>query len=137
MGKVHDPRSLGGTRVTQARREGVRSHTLLLEDRPHPKERPRCRCNGGHPHLYTPTKTASIEEAIGEAWDGPTFEGLVAVRLAFSKGGTVVIVEEYPNAVKPLLQGDIDNYTKTVLDGLNGRAFVDDKQVIYTTASKS
>lgn len=59
------------------------------------------------------------------------------MRLAFSKGGTVVIVEEYPNAVKPLLQGDIDNYTKTVLDGLNGRAFVDDKQVIYTTASKS
>jgi Holliday junction resolvase RusA-like endonuclease len=38
---------------------------------------------------------------------------------------------------KITLRGDIDNYVKTVLDGLNGTAWEDDIQVVEVTAVKS
>jgi len=86
--------------------------------------------------MYTPSKTVDAEKKIGLAWDGPMFEGEVAVHVVVDKEGTAVIVERVDIDGKASLRGDLDNYVKTVLDGLNGIAWKDDSQVVKITAVK-
>ena len=83
---------------------------------PVPKARPRF----GNGHTYTPKKTKSYEMLVGLSYRGPLFTGAVAVSLVFVTNG----------------QGDIDNLIKSVLDGLNGRAWLDDSQVVKIEAEK-
>jgi len=48
-----------------------------------------------------------------------------------------IIVERVDLDSKSKLRGDIDNYVKTILDALNGIAWVDDNQVVKVTAIKA
>jgi Holliday junction resolvase RusA-like endonuclease len=79
----------------------------------------------------------NAEKAIAEAWDGPMFEGEVAVHIVVDTEGTAIIVERIDIDMKSKLRGDIDNYIKTILDGLNGVAWKDDSQVVKVTAIKA
>jgi Holliday junction resolvase RusA-like endonuclease len=58
------------------------------------------------------------------------FAGPVELRVVFSSNRIEVTVtamsEEMPISK---LRGDLDNYVKTLMDGLNGAAWLDDKQV--------
>jgi Holliday junction resolvase RusA-like endonuclease len=47
-----------------------------------------------------------------------------------------VRVVSCPEAASRKLRGDIDNYSKLVLDALNGRAWVDDHQIVRMLARK-
>jgi Holliday junction resolvase RusA-like endonuclease len=47
-----------------------------------------------------------------------------------------VTVEKYSDGGSRL-RGDVDNYLKTVMDGLNGIAWEDDKQVYAVEAEKT
>lgn len=102
---------------------------MTVTGRPHPKERPRA-VNGGP--MYTPTKTRKAEELISKSWDGPKFEGPVKVTICVTEEYAMIDVEPVEGIVMKdiKLRGDIDNYAKTLLDGLNGQAWVDDAQVI-------
>jgi Holliday junction resolvase RusA-like endonuclease len=76
------------------------------------------------------------EAAIAAAWDGPKFEGPVKLTVVFLYDSIEVTVEKYPDG-SSRLRGDVDNYLKTVMDGLNGVAWEDDKQVFAVVAEKT
>jgi len=112
-----------------------KKHTQRYSAKPMVKQRPRMTRRG---KAYTPMKTHLAENVIGEGWTGPKFVGPVYMELQFSKDGTIVTVgildeSEYP---KTLLRGDIDNYVKLVMDGLNGVAYEDDNQIRLVKAEK-
>jgi crossover junction endodeoxyribonuclease RusA len=138
MGKISDSGRSGTTGTGEVASASVRSHSIFIEQRPHPKERPRAAVSkAGKTFMYTPAKTIQAEKDIAAAWDGPVFEGEVAVHIVVDKEGMAIIVEQIDIKTKSSLRGDIDNYVKTILDGLNGVAWKDDSQVVKLTAIKA
>lgn len=110
--------------------------TITVLGRPVPKGRPRL---GRRGRVFTPEKTLDAESRIRGAWlgaEGPIFEGPVCVDVTFSEVETVITVTEDTETESSKLRGDIDNYVKTVMDGLNNAAWNDDKQVHSITAKK-
>lgn len=86
---------------------------FTVQGRPVAKGRPRF----GRGRAYTPGITRAWEEAVGWAYKesgGPLFRGPVEVGLVFR-------AYAWP--------GDLDNLQKALLDGLNGLAWADDRQV--------
>ena len=101
----------------------MESFSLVFNERPKAKARPRATKTG---HVYTPKTTAEAEKRIAAAWeeaDGPMFDG------------AVVTVYQSPHSAKTLT-GDIDNYVKLTCDALNGVAWEDDKQIVRLMAVK-
>lgn len=82
---------------------------------PRPKARPRVTSQG----TYTPKSAAAWERLVGQsAW-------LAGARP--HPKGVKVRVEVWLCGVAKA--GDVDNYLKAILDGLNGVAYEDDRQV--------
>lgn len=93
--------------------------------------------------VYTPGKTKSYERQIAEAYAaqrGPRFEGsvMVVIEAVFSIPKSWTRAKKAAAAAGKLAPGkpDIDNILKVVLDGLNGIAYKDDKQVTMTQCKK-
>ena len=137
MGQIHDEGRSRQTGTGEVAGASVRSHSVFIEGKPHPKERPRVTSRNGRAFAYTPAKTVEAEKKVAEAWDGPVFHGEVAVHIVVDKEGTAIIVERIDVGGKASLRGDLDNYVKTVLDALNGVAWVDDSQVVKIVAIKA
>ena len=110
-------------------------HAFIVEGRPKPKGRPRMTRKG---YVYTPQDTLEYEAIIAEAYeqsDGPWFEGPILMRIAYTPDCQTIEIEEMPNATSKL-RFDLDNAIKATLDGLNGIAYPDDKQVYHVEATK-
>lgn len=109
-------------------------YNFRIERRPKVKERPRMGRRGA---IYTPRHTSEYEEIVAKAYgNGPIFYGPVEVWMTFHKEHTDVTVRE-ADLESSKLRGDIDNYAKAVLDGLNEVAFPDDRQVVKLVAVKA
>ncbi|WP_066633326.1 RusA family crossover junction endodeoxyribonuclease [Desulfolucanica intricata] len=88
--------------------------SFVIPGRPVPKQRPRAGKNG---NIYTPKKSRVYEETVGWAgkqvfknpYDGPVS---LQVKVYLAEPG-----------------GDLDNYIKSIQDGLNSIAWRDDRQV--------
>lgn len=98
-------------------REAGSAIAFRVDGTPVPKARARVGRNGGH----TPERTKGWEHSV--AWscrlamrERDAFECEVTVALVFTIGRTQI--------------ADIDNLTKSLLDAMNGVAYLDDKQVI-------
>lgn len=105
------------------------------------KARPRFSSKSGT--VYTPGKTKSYERQIAEAYEaqhGPCFEGavMVVIEAVFSIPKSWTRAKKAEAAAGKLAPGkpDVDNILKVVLDGLNGIAYKDDKQVTMTQCKK-
>jgi Holliday junction resolvase RusA-like endonuclease len=104
--------------------------SVELPWKPHAKQRPR----SGRGHTYTPTPTKNAEKAIVAAFrealpDHEPIEGPISVKLGLYDDRFLFEVYESPPWLSRKLRGDLDNYEKTILDALNGHAWVDDKQI--------
>lgn len=93
---------------------------------------------GRRRRVYTPEATTNAEQAIAGAWrfaDGPQFDGPVRVYVDFHPAGQWVKVESV-EWTSPL-RGDVDNYCKTLLDGLQrAEVFKNDRSVVSLWADK-
>lgn len=108
-----------------------RSHTFVAHGKPQVKQRPRMTRRG---KAFTPQATLEAEQALAAQYDGPYFEGPLSVEIEYlNDRQTITITEiaDWENRSK--LRGDLDNYIK-LLDGLNGVAWADDRQVKHVTA---
>ena len=109
--------------------------SFLVEGRPLPKGRPRMSRKG---RVYTPATTVRAEEeyavAVGE--DAPVFDGPVRVELIFTGEHTAVTITPVEEWSTPL-RGDLDNYVKLALDGIQRAGIiVNDQQVVHIDATK-
>ena len=100
---------------------------------PKVKQRPRMTRRG---RVFTPAQTLEFEALVREAWEHEMIEGDCVVTINFMKDKFEVTVEATDKYEPTKLRGDIDNYVKAVLDGLNGTAFVDDKFIRKMTVTK-
>lgn len=91
------------------------SYKIIVPGRPVPKGRPRFNRYTGA--VYTPQKTIEYENRV-------FFTAKQVIKEPL-KGSVSVEIKVYTTAKSM----DIDNVAKSILDGLNGIAYKDDKQV--------
>lgn len=84
---------------------------------------------------YTPKTTVDYENAVKAAYDGPMFDGPVEMAVDLFWDRAVVAISSIESE-KASLQGDVDNYVKSISDALNGVAYPDDKLVYRIVAQK-
>lgn len=115
-------------------------YAIYLDGRPVPKGRAAPKIIKGKVRMFTPASTRHFERRMGDAWTAagfPLLDGPVAFRMIASPKGLWVEVWQVDAQESSLgtLRGDLDNHIKSV-DGLNGLAWGDDKQVVHITADK-
>lgn len=111
-------------------------HYFAIPDRPIPKGRPRFKAlAGGKVVTFTPKATQEAELYVARCYQGgPLFDGPIGMRMEFCPRNTIVAI--WPVAEASPLKGDIDNYAKLILDGLEGVAYLNDRQVMSMSATK-
>lgn len=114
--------------------------TIKVYTKPIPKARPRLYKG----KVYTPKKTHDYEELISSNFliqsDKDFGENFVKIKILFE----IEVPKSYSQkkrseALRGILRpskNDLDNLVKSVLDGLNGVAFKDDRQVCIIEAEK-
>ena len=110
------------------------------------KGRARTSTRGGFVRHYTPAKTVSYDSTVAAA-------GLSAMGLRSPLGGALrvelVVCVPIPaswsktrraaavaQAVHPIGRPDVDKFMKSVLNGLNGIAWIDDSQIVSASGCK-
>ena len=101
------------------------------------KQRPRVNRNTGR--IYTPGATHKYEKLVKESYgDNPCFEDqFISIKILFKfevpkSYSKKKRAEALAGNLKPT-KADIDNYIKSVLDGLNGVAWRDDRYIYAIT----
>jgi len=103
----------GSKNVYTPAKEPIR---IVVPGRPVPKQRPRFTRTG---HIYTPQETKDYEDFVGWKAKEVIKEPL--------EGDIALYIRVYVNRN---VFADIDNIAKAIMDGLNGVAYKDDRQVV-------
>ena len=116
---------------------------LNIPGKPIGKARPRVTRRG---ITYTPKPTAEREKLVRACFaekyggetplEGPISASVIAVYPVPVSASAAKKREMYGGAVLPLTRPDVDNVAKLILDALNGRAYIDDSQIVSLTVSK-
>ena len=106
----------GSENVYKALKEPIK---IVIPGRPVPKERPRLTVDGRKKYIYTPRETSRFEKQVALA--------------AFTAAKGRVLFGDLSIWIKLYFSdrrfGDLDNYAKSILDGLQKTLFENDKQV--------
>lgn len=110
-----------------------RKHKQTFKFRPKVKQRPRL---GRRGRVFTPAQTLEFENLVRETYDGFCADKPVSLVISLYKDSFTITLTEYDTIEPSPLRGDIDNYAKSILDGLNGVAYTDDKLVYKLQVTK-
>lgn len=114
------------------------SYTFEVPGKPKGKDRPRF-FNG---HAYTPKETKDYEKLVSSNYRlNRKMEGELTVRILMyfkppKSTPKYKLSDMLKGYIRPRIKPDIDNVIKIILDGLNGKAWDDDKQVVEIFAAK-
>ena len=107
---------------------------------PVPKSRPRFNTNTGR--AFTDDKTRIFENIVSLAYGARHYfdDSYIRIRMKFKfevpkSYSKKKRIEALEGKIRPT-KADIDNYIKSVLDGLNGKAFKDDRYIYAILAEK-
>ena len=111
------------------------------------KGRPKfCKMGGKGVRVYTPKKTEKYEEKVKEEFkqqfpDFTPFSNRIKATIIITKkvlkSANKKDKDKMLNGeISPITRPDLDNYIKSILDGLNGLAYVDDSIITQITAIK-
>ena len=113
---------------------------FTIPSAPVPKSRPRFNTNTGR--AFTDDKTRIFESLVSLAYGARHYFAVNYIRIrmkfkfevpkSYSKKKRIDALE---GKIRPT-KADIDNYIKSVLDGLNGKAFKDDRYIYAILAEK-
>lgn len=113
---------------------------FIIPSAPVPKSRPRFNTNTGR--AFTDNKTRVFENIVSLAYGARHYfdDSYIRIRMKFKfeipkSYSKKKRIEALEGKIRPT-KADIDNYIKSVLDGLNGRAFKDDRYVYAVLAEK-
>ena len=122
-------------------RGGIELGVIIIDGDPVPKQRPRF----GRGRMFTPKPTIEYEQRVAEEYKAQKGE-------IFDLDPVKLVIRAYYRIPKsaslrqqracrtgmmvPTKRPDLDNIIKIIMDGLNGVAYADDKQVVYVTAGK-
>jgi Holliday junction resolvase RusA-like endonuclease len=124
--------------------------SFTIPGAPVAKARARSTSDGRH---YTPAKTMDYEHKVAvyarqamagwvKAGNGAMLIGPITVRVYAhlpipSSWSKKKQADAAKCMISPTSRPDLDNYIKSVLDGMNGIVFHDDAQVVYLCAGKA
>ena len=102
------------------------------------KERPRASKGG---KMFTPPKTRAFEKAVEnwakEEWtDSPLIYPIRVELLVYDETANKELVEHSTLGLVYHHKNDVDNLGKSVLDGMNGVVYKDDKQIVDLRISR-
>lgn len=113
---------------------------FTIPSAPVPKSRPRFNTNTGR--AFTDDKTRIFESLVSLAYGARHYfdDSYIRIRMKFKfevpkSYSKKKRIEALEGKIKPT-KADIDNYIKSVLDGLNGKAFKDDRYIYAILAEK-
>lgn len=113
---------------------------LTIPSAPVPKSRPRFNKNTGR--AFTDDKTRIFENIVSLAYGARHYfdDSYIRIRMKFKfevpkSYSKKKRIEALEGKIRPT-KADIDNYIKSVLDGLNGKAFKDDRYIYAILAEK-
>lgn len=118
---------------------------LVIEGKPEPQGRPRSSIRGGRINVRDPDASRNYKRMV--AWQarnqykGKPLEGALQVEMDIYRQipkSTSKVRRERKNdkELRPIVRPDIDNYTKSVMDALDGITWIDDSQVVMLSANK-
>lgn len=116
---------------------------FIIPGKVQPKQRPRVTRNG---HAFTPKETVEYENKVKECYLADNEKLLFSGAIEIVVNVYLQIPKSTPKKKKeqmllgyerPIARtGDVDNFLKSIADGLNGVAYFDDCQIVQATINK-
>ena len=121
------------------------NYSFVVPGDPQGKARPRVVRRGDRTYSYTPEKTREYEQSVRAACAQAAPDictRAVAVRIVAhmpipESWSTVKKGRALAQMIRPVVKPDLDNIAKAILDGMNGVAWDDDKQVVSLRVEKT
>ena len=116
---------------------------FTIHGEPVAQGRPRFSTRGGVPRAYDPENSRNYKELVGfMAKTRKKLEGALVVEIdvyrsipkSFNKTNRQLAMD---GDLFPTQKPDVDNYSKAIMDGMNGITFDDDSQIVALTVTKS
>lgn len=112
---------------------------IIIPGEPQPQLRPRARVAGKRVIMYDPPKSRKYKEFVKrmakQQWPNDPTPAAISLKIDIYRPipkstSKVRTKKKEEKEIRPIVRPDVDNYAKTILDGLNGIVFKDDSQIV-------